>query len=1317
MIHPDGTAETDRAERRPSVSRAVTVAAAAVLFAVLYAPVLFAPAGHISADPSGGLATGWLPAAQIAANLAVSGEFPIWDPYSLCGAPFLRSARLGILYPPHWLHMLLPPERTFNFLLVAHALLAAGGTWMYCRGRGRSLEASLFAAMAFSVGGCALLYQFAGQPYVGYSAAWLPCIFWSVDRLRKQPGWARCCILTLLLACQILAGALSLSVFLGLMIPLYVILVRPPETPGGEATHQSILPCLLGAAVMAVGLAGAQLGPTFASTEDRHEADVSVGGSEAPAGFPPINVTTLIAPGLFGDAVELEYWGQSTFSYATAFCGLSTLLLAVAGVLCCRPDRETSFWILTTLAALFVSMSESILFHLPAASSFPVLGSLRGTGVFSVFLTLALSILSARGIDACLQSRPGKKGLRKLVAVAGLGFGAVVIGWALLEQAFDAPPPAYWRSFVAWVRSSDELTSLRAPGRLTNQFVEQSYHTMVGELIWAASVLCVVCSAFLIGIRRCQPARSLLIGVLFAELYLFASPYLKTYDATPLREPSRLVRAEIPPDGRWRFCCVTNSEQLVGQFAGEDIESPGGVGITCPTRYSDLIQMTIGVDPRSQESLSFPVVHEPLFDLLNVRYYAASRNANRIGDSSRDRLVKERVFVWEGVAFDLFENVDVLPRAFIVHQARSIQYSEGGKVLLPRLLEQGVHEASFVEGPLPFSLEPVSGSERTQEQCLIAESSATRMVVDVELTRPGLVVVSGNYDPGWRASIDGAPAEVAPANLVMRAVAVPAGRHTVEFQYSPAAFRIGRSISLVALVVAAGSLIWTACRTWLIPPREAKQASANEPIRPASAEVRAQPLLHWQVGFFLGAMVFVFAGGGWVYQWVGEYPPPPGVRPASLVPIAVLTVVSGVVAALSAWRLWGVDRKRFGFGFVAFLLLFPSSLLLLEAFARLLSPSWPVIALHGVSPEVAEQTWSRVSQADDSVGLNDWGQRDRDRSLKPDPGMYRIAFIGDSFLEEATTVPVSLLVEERLGRDDVEVVNLGVSATSPDEYFYRLRNVALPLGADYCMMFVFTGNDFSEPGPSLPSYAGVAAVNPRGSLLTSIGLTGVNHLLTNQQRPVIQAWLGAGNLRRSEEYRFLVLSELETPAIRQLLLSAADLPPGETARLKAKLESPDMEAFYEMLREPDEGQFRSYYLASALRAAGDTGAARWEFQSEDAAMHWVREAARVCESNGVAFTLVIIPEAFQVDSRMVEQWKPLADMRRVTQPCRDAGERLASRARSQGIDVVDLYPALHDVPGSYLNLDGHWSDKGVDIVSEVLTDHLQRRLHPQSQQQ
>ena len=51
------------------------------------------------------------------------------------------------------------------------------------------------------------------------------------------------------------------------------------------------------------------------------------------------------------------------------------------------------------------------------------------------------------------------------------------------------------------------------------------------------------------------------------------------------------------------------------------------------------------------------------------------------------------------------------------------------------------------------------------------------------MTRPGVVVLAASYDPGWRVSVDGAPASTVMMAPALVGVKVPAGAHTITFIY------------------------------------------------------------------------------------------------------------------------------------------------------------------------------------------------------------------------------------------------------------------------------------------------------------------------------------------------------------------------------------------------------------------------------------------------------------------------------------------------------------------------------------------------------
>lgn len=457
--------------------------------------------------------------------------------------------------------------------------------------------------------------------------------------------------------------------------------------------------------------------------------------------------------------------------------------------------------------------------------------------------------------------------------------------------------------------------------------------------------------------------------------------------------------------------------------------------------------------------------------------------------------------------------------------------------------------------------------------------------------------------------------------------------------------------------------------------------------------------------YFSALTLSVTLGAGLLYRRFLDLPGPQFSDLPS--PEALLATVGGFLLTVMLAGRWLYRRnaRRFAFGNVLFAVCLPLTLVLLEVVFRGSAPAWPARVLHGVDPEVGRTAWAS-GQPPNTVMINSWGQRDRERLLCPEPGIFRIGFIGDSFLEESSQ-PVSLLTEQLFQDSTVEVVNLGVSATQPDEYYYRLKNVAIPVECHHCVVWLFSGNDFVDERRTLSTRYGALAVAPRPSWATAIGMHALNHILTNSSRPVLQAWFQAGDLAQRERQMHQSILQADFESLRHGLLRAGPLPPDAAARLQSRLWSADSDSFLQMLREPDAGKFRSYYLDAGLWAAA-VGTGQWDRNPESHALYWAQAMHSACEEVGIGLTIVVIPEAFQVDRRMREQWSPLADMRHLTKPCRDASERFCSAARSLGLDVLDLHSAFEDVPGTYLNMDGHWSQAGVDLAAENVFAHLRQ---------
>jgi len=70
------------------------------------------------------------------------------------------------------------------------------------------------------------------------------------------------------------------------------------------------------------------------------------------------------------------------------------------------------------------------------------------------------------------------------------------------------------------------------------------------------------------------------------------------------------------------------------------------------------------------------------------------------------------------------------------------------------------------------------------------------------------LIVSENYYPGWRATVDGRQANLGRADYSLIGVELPTGARTVELSFDSAPYHTGKTVTLVALIV---SVLW-----WLV---------------------------------------------------------------------------------------------------------------------------------------------------------------------------------------------------------------------------------------------------------------------------------------------------------------------------------------------------------------------------------------------------------------------------------------------------------------------------------------------------------------------
>lgn len=399
-----------------------------------------------------------------------------------------------------------------------------------------------------------------------------------------------------------------------------------------------------------------------------------------------------------------------------------------------------------------------------------------------------------------------------------------------------------------------------------------------------------------------------------------------------------------------------------------------------------------------------------------------------------------------------------------------------------------------------------------------------------------------------------------------------------------------------------------------------------------------------------------------------------------------------------------IQRKHFVFSLIYFISLVVITLVFMNIVAAFYTVPWPASGLHGVSSEVGKNAWLYHEKAPGFVKVNSWGQRDREHTINPLPGTYRMVFIGDSFLEDGAPVPLPIRTEEILkgmGKSSFEIINLGVSATEPDEYYFRLKRVGLPLQPNHCVFVFSASSDFIKE-PSLLSYGGISSTYPRLSFLQILGLRYLDQIISNERRPLLLGWFSAGGLLKHE----LKLQETfgkttdDQDTERTYLSFYNQVEQVQLKEVLYKSSSAERNNFFEMLRHPDNGEFRSWNLNIATHVA--LGQPAPDFIKAEYSFRWVNAAFELCRKNKIEFTLVIVPEGLTVDSRMYGQYSAIANMKAYMNYNDEAVSRLASHAAEHGMDVVDLREFLTRQPGAYLNMDGHLSQHGADVIAEKL---------------
>ena len=170
--------------------------------------------------------------------------------------------------------------------------------------------------------------------------------------------------------------------------------------------------------------------------------------------------------------------------------------------------------------------------------------------------------------------------------------------------------------------------------------------------------------------------------------------------------------------------------------------------------------------------------------LMGIRYTLAPKPTH---DGQAD-------IFWGARGIHVYENAQVFPRAWSVHQLFSLANPKEANEFIEHHLDELRSKAFLMNSPAP-RLESCGG----QDAVTLTSYKPSSVSIHANMNCAGMLVLSDTYYPGWRARVDGRPAEIREVDLALRGVMVPKGSHDVTFSYLPWSIIAGATMTLIGV--------------------------------------------------------------------------------------------------------------------------------------------------------------------------------------------------------------------------------------------------------------------------------------------------------------------------------------------------------------------------------------------------------------------------------------------------------------------------------------------------------------------------------------
>ncbi|MBU4017057.1 YfhO family protein [Patescibacteria group bacterium] len=669
------------------------------------------------------------------------GRIPWWNPFSFSGNPHVADFQTAVFSPFNLLFFILPFIDAWSFLILLQPLLAGLFMLLFLRQLKISKEGSLLGSIAFMFCGFIVVWM----PYGTLSMAitFLPLSLYAIEKSFERPKFSSLILLSLCVAASFFSGHFQTSLYLILYV-LAFLLFKFFSTHD-KRTALKVLVFIIGGLIISL----IQIIPSLEIYQHSVRSELF----SNKGAIPVRNLITVFAPDFFGNPVTRNDWLGNYAEWAS-FIGIIPLLLVIISLLGKKENKNIRFFLFAGIAAIFLAI-DTPLQSLLVSLKLPVFSTSIPSRII-VFFSFSFTVLAAYGLDSLKKLLDNKKIKKVILSCVSLIFVILFI-WLLL--------------FITLPKDK----ALIAARNLL----------LPSGLLFFGSIL-ITLSLKIKTKRYVNLVIYLFILLTMIDSFRFAQKWVPF-------DPKELVFPDIPVISAMQKS--VGSGRVYGKFGSYidtyyRLPSIEGYDPLYIRRYGEfLTSASKGTYQPAVRSLAVldksGKYSERVIDLLGVTVLF-----HVIGDTGKDWAFpvwakdeygkyKYSVF-YQDDKFQLLSNKRALPRAKLFYDYEVIK---NDKEIIKRLYSENFdfrNELILEEDPGLKITGTVKG-----DKAVIVSHTPEKVIIKVSSHAPGLLFLSDNYYPKWKARVNGLEAKVFRADYTLRSVLIPKGESRVEFYYSP----------------------------------------------------------------------------------------------------------------------------------------------------------------------------------------------------------------------------------------------------------------------------------------------------------------------------------------------------------------------------------------------------------------------------------------------------------------------------------------------------------------------------------------------------